>query len=143
MRYSEGGTYSLRAGSNDRFFQKKFLIAILFTLRAFARNMPRNSRRRNIFWYFLLFEMFDLGFETWLLHYVEFKLTDSKDFKLSHKIEKYWIHCIWGINLKFITFNCFDDRIYRYINNLKLLKGLDEAIIKVYRAEVPFDPRYL
>ena len=44
--YISGGTYSLKSTSNDRFFEKLFM-AILFTLRVFARNLLRGNRRRN------------------------------------------------------------------------------------------------
>ena len=37
--YISGGTYSLKSTPNDRFFEKLF-IAILFTLRDLARNLP-------------------------------------------------------------------------------------------------------
>ena len=46
--YISGGTYSLKSTPNDRFFEKLFM-AILFTLRNFARNLLRGNRRRNIF----------------------------------------------------------------------------------------------
>ena len=45
--YISGGTYSLKSTPNDRF--EKFFMAILFTLRVFARNLLRGNRRRNIF----------------------------------------------------------------------------------------------
>ena len=45
------GIYSLKSISNDRFF----------ALRFFARNLLQGSRRRNIFSFFVLLEMFDLG----------------------------------------------------------------------------------
>ena len=54
------GTYSLKSTPNDRFFEKLFM-AILFTFRAFARNLWRENRRRNTFHNFVL--MSDLGFE--------------------------------------------------------------------------------
>ena len=40
-------------------------MAILFILRVFSRNQLRGSHRRNIFSYFVLLEMSDLGFERW------------------------------------------------------------------------------
>ena len=43
-----GGTYSLKSISNDRFL-KSFSWHFLFTLRVFARNMPRRNRQRNTF----------------------------------------------------------------------------------------------
>ena len=46
--YISGGTYCLKSTLNDRFFKKLF-IAILFTLRVFARNLLRGNRRRNTF----------------------------------------------------------------------------------------------
>ena len=46
--YVSGGTYSLTSTPNDRFL-RNFFMAIWFTLRAFARNLLRGSRRRNIF----------------------------------------------------------------------------------------------
>ena len=45
--YISNGTYSLKSTPNDRFSEKLF-IAILFTLRVFARNLLRGNRRRNI-----------------------------------------------------------------------------------------------
>ena len=42
------GTYSLKSTPNDRFLEKLFM-AILFTLRVFARNLLRGNRRRNTF----------------------------------------------------------------------------------------------
>ena len=44
-----GGTYSLKSTPNDRFFLEKLFMAILFTLRVFARNLLRGNRRRNTF----------------------------------------------------------------------------------------------
>ena len=46
--YISGGTYSLKSTPNDRFVEKLFM-AILFTLRVFARNLLRGNRRRNTF----------------------------------------------------------------------------------------------
>ena len=43
-----GGTYSLKSTPKDKIFEKLF-IAILFTLRVFARNLLRESRWRSIF----------------------------------------------------------------------------------------------
>ena len=43
-----GGIYSLKSTPNDKFFEKLF-IAILFTLRVFARNLLRGNRWRNTF----------------------------------------------------------------------------------------------
>ena len=43
-----GGTCYLKSTPNDRFFEKLFM-AILFTLRVFARNLLRENHRRNIF----------------------------------------------------------------------------------------------
>ena len=45
--YISGGTYSLKSIPNDRF--EKLFMAILFTLRVFARNLLRGNRRRNTF----------------------------------------------------------------------------------------------
>ena len=45
--YISGGTYSLKSTSNDRF--EKLFMAILFTLKVFARNLLRGNRRRNTF----------------------------------------------------------------------------------------------
>ena len=42
------GTYSLKSPPNDRFFEE-LLMAILFTLRVFARNLRRGNRQRNTF----------------------------------------------------------------------------------------------
>ena len=48
------GPTSLESTPNDRFFEKLFM-AVLFTLRIFARNLLRGNRRRNIcFSYFVL-----------------------------------------------------------------------------------------
>ena len=41
-----GGTYSLKSTPNDRFL-RSFSRQLLFTLRAFARNLLRGNRRRN------------------------------------------------------------------------------------------------
>ena len=38
--YISGGTYSLKSTWNERFFEKLF-VAILFTIRTFARNLER------------------------------------------------------------------------------------------------------
>ena len=46
--YISGGTYSLKSTPNDRFFEKLFM-AILFTLRVFARNLLSGNRRSNTF----------------------------------------------------------------------------------------------
>ena len=46
--YISGGTYCLKSTTNDRFFEKLFMV-ILFTLRVFARNLLRGNRRRNTF----------------------------------------------------------------------------------------------
>ena len=45
--YISGGAYSLKSIPNERF--EKFFMAILFTLRVFARNLLRGNRRRNTF----------------------------------------------------------------------------------------------
>ena len=50
--YVRGGTYSLTSTPNDRFL-RNFFMAGLFTLRVFARNLLRGSRRRNIFHIFI------------------------------------------------------------------------------------------
>ena len=49
--YVSGGTYSLTSTPNDRFF-----MAVLYTLRIFARNLLRESRRRNIFLFYFIFD---------------------------------------------------------------------------------------
>ena len=54
-----GGTYILTSTPNDRFL-RNFFIAALFTLRVFARNLLRGSRRRNIF--HISFLITDLAF---------------------------------------------------------------------------------
>ena len=46
--YVSGGTYCLNLTPNDRFFKKLFM-AILLTLRVFARNLLRGNRWRNNF----------------------------------------------------------------------------------------------
>ena len=50
--YVSGGTYSLTP--NDRIF-RSFLMAGLFTLRVFARNLLRGNRRRTIFFHISFF----------------------------------------------------------------------------------------
>ena len=45
--YISGWTYRLKSTPNDRFFEKLFM-AILFTLRVFARNHRRNTFRFDI-----------------------------------------------------------------------------------------------
>ena len=42
-------TYSLKSTPNDRFFSEKLFMAILFTLRVFARNLLRGNRLRTTF----------------------------------------------------------------------------------------------
>ena len=61
--YISGGTYSLKSTPNAKFFKKLFM-AILFTLRVFARNLLRENRRRNSFR--ISFLMSGLGLEPWL-----------------------------------------------------------------------------
>ena len=51
--YISGGNYSLLSTPNDRFFEKLF-IAILFTLRVFARNLPKKKSSKKYFSYFVL-----------------------------------------------------------------------------------------
>ena len=46
--YMTSGTYSLNSISNDRFLVN-FLLAILFSFRAFTGHLRRESYRRNIF----------------------------------------------------------------------------------------------
>ena len=46
--YISDGNYNLMSTLNERFFEKLFM-AILFTLRAFVRNLLRGNRRRNTF----------------------------------------------------------------------------------------------
>ena len=46
--YISGGTYSLKSTPNDKLLEKLFM-AILFTLRVFARNLLRGNRRWNTF----------------------------------------------------------------------------------------------
>ena len=48
-------TYSFKSTPNNRFFRNLFMI-ILFTLRVFARNLLRGSRRRNIFFLYFIFD---------------------------------------------------------------------------------------
>ena len=61
--YLNGGTYSLTSTPNDR-----LLMAIVFTLRVFARNLLRGSSRRNIF--HISFLTTDMGYEPRLLHLI-------------------------------------------------------------------------
>ena len=44
----------------------KLFIAILYTLRHFARNLLRGNRRRSTFFYFILILMSGLGLDPWL-----------------------------------------------------------------------------
>ena len=62
--YISGGTYCLKSTTNDRFFEKLFMV-ILFTLRVFARNLLRGNRRRNTF-RISFFLMSGLRLEPWL-----------------------------------------------------------------------------
>ena len=55
-------TYSLKSIPNDRFYEKLF-VAILFTLRVFAKNLLREGGEEIFFSYFVLMEMSDLGSE--------------------------------------------------------------------------------
>ena len=50
--YVSGWTYSLTSTPKDRFL-RNFLMAALFTLRVFARNLLRGNRRRNTFRIFI------------------------------------------------------------------------------------------
>ena len=80
-----GVTYSLKSTPNDRFFEKLFM-AILFTLRVFARNLLSGNRRRNTFrisFWCLAWDS-NPGFSSNKpTHY----LLDHGDFKVSHQ---YW-----------------------------------------------------
>ena len=49
--YISGGTYSFKVDSERQIFEK-FFMAILFTLRVFARNLLRANRRRIILFVF-------------------------------------------------------------------------------------------
>ena len=49
--YVSGGAYSLTSTPKDSFL-RNFFMAVLLALRVFARNLLRESRRRNIFLYF-------------------------------------------------------------------------------------------
>ena len=49
--YMSGETYSLTSIPNDRILRNIFVVG-LFTLRVFARNVPRGNRRGNIFFLF-------------------------------------------------------------------------------------------
>ena len=53
---------------SERHFLRNFFMAGLFTLRVFARNLLRGSRRRNIF--HISFLMTDLGYEPMLLRLI-------------------------------------------------------------------------
>ena len=59
--YVSGWTYSLTSTPDDRFL-RNFVMACLFTLRVFARNLLRGDRRRNTF--HISFLMTDLGLRT-------------------------------------------------------------------------------
>ena len=61
--YVSGGAYSLTSTTNDRFFLRKFIMAGLFTLIGFARNLLRGHCRRNIFFFSYFVLMPDLGYE--------------------------------------------------------------------------------
>ena len=80
--YIRGGTYSLKSTPNDRFSEKLFM-TILFTLRVFARNLLRGSRRRNIF--HISFLITDLRYEPRLLH-----LTSRQTFSALKTILRKW-----------------------------------------------------
>ena len=47
--FISGGTYSLKLTANSNILFVKLFMAILFTLRVFARNLLRGNRRRNTF----------------------------------------------------------------------------------------------
>ena len=61
--YMSEGSYSLKQTLNDRFLSS-FLWHDYFTIRVFARNLLRASRRRNILLYFVQLEMPNQGFES-------------------------------------------------------------------------------
>ena len=65
--YVSGGTYSLTSTPND-IFLRNFFMVVLFTLRVFANNLLRGSRRRNIF--HISFLTTDLGYEPRLLRLI-------------------------------------------------------------------------
>ena len=48
VNFISGGTFSLKSTPNDKFFGKLFM-AILVTLRVFARNLMKGNHRRNTF----------------------------------------------------------------------------------------------
>ena len=78
MRVSDKA-YSLTLTSNDRFLKKIFQ-PILFTLRAFARNLLRGKLPKKYFFPFFLFIDTKLGFISnepthYLLDYADFILT--------------------------------------------------------------------
>ena len=86
--YKTGGTYSLKSPPNERFFEKLFM-AILFTLRTFARNLLGGNRRRNTF--SILFWCLAWGSNTgftsnepsqYLLDYGEFYWVELKNISL-------------------------------------------------------------
>ena len=60
--YMTGGTYSLKSTPNVRFFKETFHDNFIFSLRVFASNLLRGSRRRDIFHVFVL--MSDLELES-------------------------------------------------------------------------------
>ena len=64
IQYMSGAKYNLKSTPNVRFL-RNFFLAILFILRVLSGNLQRSSCRSNIFSYFILFEMSDLGFKSW------------------------------------------------------------------------------
>ena len=90
--YISGGTYSLKSTPNDKFFEKLFM-AILFTLRVFARNLLRGNRRRNSFrisFWNLAWDSNPVFSSNKPTHY----LLDHGDFR-NYTLHKYWSSNPW------------------------------------------------
>ena len=71
--YVSEGTYGLMSTPNDRFL-RKFFVAGLFTLRALARNLVREKRRRNVFFSYFGFDAAP-GIRTRALHLISQHIT--------------------------------------------------------------------
>ena len=85
--YMSGGIYSLKSTPNDWFLEKLFM-AILFTLRVFAKNLLRGNRRRNIFSYFVLIS--NLGFWTEAFRLISQQADIYQDFKPKEIRREHW-----------------------------------------------------
>ena len=59
--YVSDGADNLKSTLKEGFL-RNFFMSILFILRIYAKNLLGGNYRRNIFSYFVVFEMFDVGF---------------------------------------------------------------------------------